>query len=721
MARTHLDGRVYESDSGDGIGGVSVSNGEAIVQTASDGRYTLEIDRQRDRYVFVSVPSGFRPQKRFYTLLGDEESQSTFDFPLIAAPERARNSFRLAHLSDTHVVTDDSGAVSGELLAQDLEEIVSTAAPDLAVITGDLTNMGTIPELEHYRSAIDSVSIPVISVFGGHDGNIERRSTVGDAPCTRNFEATLGPTYYSFDWGEYHFVVYATEESYFTAGDRERKERWLWADLALQPGSRRSVLMLHTAPDQALLEQFSRHNGALILHGHWHSSRVFAFGETIQASAPAACFGGIDTRPRGFRLVSFSPQGIETALQASPRPAARSTGATRLEGAQSTEQPRRGIALGEERFAPVWQHETGSPLHRAAPVGYEDSVLVSLHDESHPSRNGVTCLDSFNGKERWHYETQTALKNSCVVVAGMSSDDTGGDAWCAALSVTGELHLIAMATGKRAWSTVLPSHPQRWVYSSPAHNGKAIVAGSKAGYGAYDLATGAQNWYFSPSDGDEWPAYICPQIYNKELCIVLVQRQGFLALSMEAGEVVWEQNMPVEYFCASPVLAGDVVVVSSASPHTGASLTGGQQGDIAVLAARTGDIVAHYSRVLPGYATGVAVAGNRIYAATAAGTVHCLDVHTGKQLWQFQSGEDLLDFTPYRRGITSLTAAPAPLGGHILVGGCDGWLYALDSQTGTCTDRAFLGAPITAAPCAIPDGFCVGTYGGTLFAYRSAG
>ena len=179
--------------------------------------------------------------------------------------------------------------------------------------------------------------------------------------------------------------------------------------------------------------------------------------------------------------------------------------------------------------------------------------------------------------------------------------------------------------------------------------------------------------------------------------------------------------MPVEYFCASPVLAGDVVVVSSASPHTGASLTGGQQGDIAVLDARTGDIVAHYSSVLPGYATGVAVAGNRIYAATAAGTVHCLDVHTGKQLWQFQSGEDLLDFTPYRRGITSLTAAPAPLRGHILVGGCDGWLYALDSQTGTCTDRAFLGAPITAAPCAIPDGFCVGAYGGTLFAYRSAG
>ncbi len=720
MARTQVNGRVFEVDSGDGIGGVSVSNGAAIVQTESDGRYALEIDPQRDRYVFVSVPAGYRSQDRFYILLDDIESQDTYDFPMVAAPERAQSSFRVAHLSDTHVVIDDSGAVSGDLLAQDLGEIVSTAAPDLAVITGDLTNMGTIPELEQYRSAIESVPVPVISVFGGHDGNTERRSTVGDVPCTRNFEAILGPTYYSFDWGNYHFVVFATEETYFTVGDRERKVRWLWADLALQPGARRSVLMLHTAPDQALLEQFSRHNGALILHGHWHSSRVFALGETIQASAPAACFGGIDTRPRGCRLVSFSPQGIETALQASSRPGAPSTGATGLVGAQSAEQPQRGIALGEENFALAWQHETGSPLHRAAPVVYDDSVLVSLHDESFPSRNGVTCLDSRDGRERWYYQTQTAVKNSCVVVDGISSDDTGGDAWCAALSITGELHLIAMATGKRAWNTVLPSHPQRWVYSSPAHNGQAIVAGSKAGYGAYDVATGAQNWYFSPSDGDEWPAYICPQIYNNDLCIVLVQRWGFLALSMDAGEVVWEQELPVEYFCASPVLAGDLLVVSSASPHTGASLTGGQQGDIAVLDARSGDIVAHYAQVLPGYAAGVAVAANRIYAATAAGTAHCLDVNTGKQLWQFQSGEDLLDFTPYRRGITSLTAAPMPLWDHILVGGCDGWLYALDSQTGTCTDRAFLGAPITAAPCAIPDGFCVGTYGGTLYAFRSA-
>ena len=721
MALSQIRGRVYDAASNRGIGEVSVSNGDTIVQSGSDGRYSLAIEPQQDRFVFISVPEGYRPQERFYALIGDDPLPDSLDFPLIPAPERTQGKFRLAHLSDTHVVVDDSGAVSQEILAHDLNELVSSTGPDLAVVTGDLTNMGTIAELESYRSAIESVSIPVFSVFGGHDGNIERRSSDADAPCTRNFEAALGPTYYSFDWGGYHFVIYATEESYFSTADRARKERWLVADLALQPSDRQSVLMLHTAPGEGLLSRLSQHNAALVLHGHWHSSRVFTLGETIVASASSACFGGIDTRPRGCRLVTFSPQGIQTALHAPGRSVNNKSQLSQSAAGQRNGPAPAGIAIGKETLSLAWQHEFKSPLHRAAPVIFKDSLLISLQSESLPGSNGVTCLDSSSGEERWLYETQSAIKHRCVAVAHVGSPDTAnGKDWCAALTVTGQLHLIDLATGDSEWTVELHGHPHRWVYSSPAHNGESIIAGSKAGYGAYALETGAERWHFAPADGDEWPSYICPQIYDEELCIVLVQRRGLLALSMDQGKVVWEQNLPVEYFCGSPVLAGDLVVVSSASPHTGASLTGGQQGDLAVLEARTGKVVAHYAQALPGYATGVAVADNRIYAATAAGTVHCLDMNTGAPLWHFQSGDDLLDMTPYRRAIQSLLAPPVPLQGHILVGGCDGWLYVLDRTSGACTDRVYLGAPITAPPCLMPNGFCVGTYDGTLYSYRTA-
>ena len=228
MALSQITGRVFDAASSRGIKEVSVSNGDSIARTDADGRYSLAIEPQQDRYVFISVPEGYRPQERFYALIGDEPLREVTRLSLDSlrrSGRRARSD--LAHVSDTHVVNDDSGAVSQEVLAQDLEELVEGAAPDLVVVTGDLTNMGTVPELESYRAAIESVPIPVFSVFGGHDGNIERRSTTADTPCTRNIEATLGPTYYSFDWGGYHFVIYATEESYFSAVDRARKERWL--------------------------------------------------------------------------------------------------------------------------------------------------------------------------------------------------------------------------------------------------------------------------------------------------------------------------------------------------------------------------------------------------------------------------------------------------------------------------------------------------------------
>lgn len=721
MASQSVSGRVYDAAENRGIAGVSVSNGDAIVRTNTDGRYSLDIDPHEDRYVFITVPMGYRPSERFYALLDGESFSGSIDFPLLPAPERARDNFRMAHLSDTHVVLDDSGAVSETVLAQDLSDYVSEVAPDLAIVTGDLTNMGTVPELESYRAAIESVSMPVFSVFGGHDGNIERRTNDGDTPCTLNFEATLGPTYYSFDWGGYHFVVYATEDNYFTAAGRARKERWLWADLALQPNHRKSVLMVHTSPDGALLERFSDHNGALVLHGHWHSSRVLTFGETIIASAAAACFGGIDTRPRGCRIVSFSPQGIQTELHAGGPATKRKSTAREEASSRPNDSAPTHIAIGEDTFSLSWQRDLESPLHRAAPVGFKDSVLVGLQSEQLPGRNGVTSLNARSGEEQWQYPTESSIKNRVDVVGkNHKIDDPDCNDRCAALTVTGELHLINTATGNREWKAELPKHPLRWVCSAPAHNGESIIAGSKAGYGAFDIATGDRKWYFAPADGDEWPFYICPQVYDDELCLVLVQRRGILALSMKDGEIAWEQDLPVEYYCASPVLAGDLVVVSSASPHTGASLTGGQQGDLAVLEARSGKVVAHYPQALSGYATGVAVAENHIYAATAAGTVHCYDLRTGGSIWQFQSGEDLLDMTPYKRNIRSLLAAPVPLSGHVLVGGCDGWLYVLDRTSGACTDRAYFGAPITASPCLTPDGFCIGTYGGTLFSYSSA-
>ena len=48
--------------------------------------------------------------------------------------------------------------------------------------------------------------------------------------------------------------------------------------------------------------------------------------------------------------------------------------------------------------------------------------------------------------------------------------------------------------------------------------------------------------------------------------------------------------------------------------------------------------------------------------------MRCHDLHSGELRWKFHSGADLLDLTPYRRGIASILAAPVLCGDRVLVG-----------------------------------------------------
>jgi outer membrane protein assembly factor BamB len=85
--------------------------------------------------------------------------------------------------------------------------------------------------------------------------------------------------------------------------------------------------------------------------------------------------------------------------------------------------------------------------------------------------------------------------------------------------------------------------------------------------------------------------------------------------------------------------------------------------------------------------------------------------------WEFQTGIDLLDMTPYSRGKCSVLAAPVVWGERVVAGGNDGVLYLLDAASGACVSQTRFGAPISAAPCVLREGICVGTWDGRLYCF----
>ena len=686
------------------MAGVAVSNGEHMVRTGPDGSYQLPVEPGGHAFVWMATPDGFRPAGTFFRAVSDPGP--AVDFDLVAAPERSRRSFRLAHITDLHLCLDRQypgwELTSAACLEKTLAGLVREAKPDLIVAGGDLTNHGSLEEMAAVHQVLARVKTPLFPLFGNHDGSRERRLQLAregkaDLTFTRHYERFFGPPYYSFDWGGRHFVLQMDFDRCFSPRDRQRKAAWLQADLQMQPPQREIILVQHGPPPAHFLESLGRFNVRFLLYGHRHASKVFSFGEMDVMCTPPLCFGGADNTPSGYRLLDFSETGARSRLAAVRAAALRNPGV-------------RGIDHSRGRLKLVWEREIPGGLHGAGPVCAGDAILVSLRDENLQGTPGVQCLDLATGQPRWTFRSEASIKNKTAL-------STGG--LCAAVSVPGRIFLLETGTGRLRWSADLPGYPELFVYSAPVIAGDAVYVVEKDACAACSLEKGELLWSRTLDKRDEAtpafrrgvagrdvPCHSSPLVYG-DLLIAAVAGRGLLGLKPDSGETAWECEVEaVKNEGATPVLEGDFLVGA------------GGENSLMVVHAGSGELIWH-KEVLQGRCpAGLAVAGDRIYATTPAGGIHCCGLHSGEVYWSFATGADLLDMVPRRRGLNSVLAPPVAWKDQVLAGGNDGYLYVLDGASGECVSRTDFGAPLVAPPCSSAEGLCIGTWDGRLYFFR---
>ena len=671
-----IDVTVVEQGTRRGIAGVAVTTGDTIEITGADGTCAIEVDPLA-RFVWISCPEGKRPIGDFYRLLPASE----IAFELAAAPVSAGDSARLVQFSDTHLVGAGERVAAPDL-ADALGMLVAESAPDLLIASGDLTNLGMPAELAELQSAISAVDIPLFLMFGGHDGNAERRSEGNEPPFTLNWEACFGPTHYSFDWAGRHIALWPNEEIFFSSADRERKRRWLNADLALHADRGNTILVVHTPPSRTFIDEMKGLGVSLILHGHWHSLKSFHYnGVTVAATGPL-CFGGIDTTPRGYRVIEW--QGVTTL-------------------------PTRAVALGANNLQPAnperlglfhlaWVQDVADdliPAHRAAPAISGDHLLLG---GSRDDAGAVQCRSAATGRLLWTADLEAAVRN------GVSP---AGDR-VLALAMTGALYGLRLEDGGVEWRTDLPEYPDRWLYTAPVCTDGIVYAGGKAGVGAYRTDSGTCDWYTEIEANDAWSCYASPLV-TPDFVVLLVSRRGLVALSRVDGCIAWETALDVEYQYAAPVRWGDDM------------LTGGHAQRLARLRLNDGAIVWHAESLAGRYPCGLAADGERVYVSTPTGAIQALDPETGQQQWRVDTGDDLLDMTPYARGVRSLLASPVRMGSWLIAGACDGVLRLIDPASGEIHAAVALGAPLTAPIQPIDEtALLLSTWDGRLLRYDSA-
>ncbi|GAJ11925.1 unnamed protein product, partial [marine sediment metagenome] len=213
---TDVTGTVFQDSDGNGIkgadeqgvAGVLVSNGSTSILTGQDGNYTLP---SAGSFVFMTTPGDHTPSGPWYRSI----SGSQFNFGLIHTPDKGSPEFTFVHMTDIHLDSD-----SLPILNQALGEIKGIS-PAFVIATGDFVNIGdksTISEAQAdqwfgaFTTAVSAsaLEMPVYYAPGNHDmASISQEVAQGAQPgCSKNaYRDHFGPTYYSFDWGDYHCIV----------------------------------------------------------------------------------------------------------------------------------------------------------------------------------------------------------------------------------------------------------------------------------------------------------------------------------------------------------------------------------------------------------------------------------------------------------------------------------------------------------------------------------
>jgi C terminal of Calcineurin-like phosphoesterase/N terminal of Calcineurin-like phosphoesterase/Calcineurin-like phosphoesterase len=342
----NMDG-IQQTQREPGIEGVAVSNGREVVETDSAGAYALPA--MDDMSVFVTKPANYAvpldedgipqmsyqhkpagsPELRYGGLKPTGPLPKAINFPMV--PTAVSEQFDCAIMGDTQPYSNNEVGYVRDTIATDLvgRDLSDT---ECMLILGDVVgdDLSLLPRFKDMMGVID---LPQYYIYGNHDMDWDAEN---DADAGDTWRREYGPTYYSFDIGQVHFValdnlVYpCTEEDTppncgnpnspaYAGRVVDQQMQWLANDLARVPEDKLIVLNHHVPlvsfiDNAQLPHQTSNVNDiyellegrpALDLSGHTHTLEQLVEGESYAGWKDAV---GVDEVPFQH-IVAGAPSG----------------------------------------------------------------------------------------------------------------------------------------------------------------------------------------------------------------------------------------------------------------------------------------------------------------------------------------------------------------------------------------------------------------------------
>ncbi len=276
----------------EGISDVRVSNGREIVKTDREGRWKLPITD--DTRLFVIKPRGWMnpvssdklpqfyyihkpggsPQSKFPGVSPTGPLPASIDFPL--NPQQEPSEFRMVLFGDPQ--PRDQKEI--DYIAHDVVESLVGVDASFGMSLGDIM-FDDLSLFSSLNRVVAHIGIPWYNILGNHDINLDAPD---DERSDETWERIYGPPYYSFDWGNVHFVCLdnvnwigpqGDQRGRYTAGIGERQLEWLTRDLELTPKNQLVVVGMHipiqqVAEKEQIFRLLEQRPFALSLSAHTH-------------------------------------------------------------------------------------------------------------------------------------------------------------------------------------------------------------------------------------------------------------------------------------------------------------------------------------------------------------------------------------------------------------------------------------------------------------------
>lgn len=244
------------------VANVVVSDGTEVTVTDDKGIYELK-SAKKWGYVFISVPSGYEvaaegvfPQ--FYqTLKGAADVVEQKDFKLTKVDGQDR--YKLFLLGDMHLANRPNDAAQFTQFTTDLNAYMAQHSGQkmYALTLGDMTwdlywykNNYALPQ---YRETINRQvkNLQIYHTMGNHDNDF---MTTSDYDAAVKYVDCIGPTFYSFNIGQVHYVVMdnidcsaydGTDSRNYVKKLSNEQLKWLAKDLAYVDKSTPLIVAMH--------------------------------------------------------------------------------------------------------------------------------------------------------------------------------------------------------------------------------------------------------------------------------------------------------------------------------------------------------------------------------------------------------------------------------------------------------------------------------------------